>query len=202
MSLRTFAADAATADNRRVDVRLPHTIDDVLTVANTRHGSGAHRNVRVSHAAEAGPHDHLGDASDARQFLADHGVAIPAGAPADESLEQLRVIRDLVHRLADRRPGAARMALAAVLSAAHYGLTTDGSIHSKDDGWPGFAQSIAAATVPLLERGERLRRCDNPACRWLFVDESRRGDRRWCDMAVCGNRAKGTRYRHRRRVTA
>lgn len=29
-----------------------------------------------------------------------------------------------------------------------------------------------------------------PACRWLFLDVSKNKSRRWCDMKVCGNRAK------------
>jgi regulator of RNase E activity RraA len=31
----------------------------------------------------------------------------------------------------------------------------------------------------------------------LFVDDSRRGNRRWCDMSVCGNRAKARRHAQR-----
>lgn len=36
----------------------------------------------------------------------------------------------------------------------------------------------------------RIRRCANPRCVLLFLDVSRSGQRRWCDMATCGNRAK------------
>jgi predicted RNA-binding Zn ribbon-like protein len=43
----------------------------------------------------------------------------------------------------------------------------------------------------------RLRICRN--CNWLFIDRSRNGSRRWCDMAVCGNRQKARRYYHRRK---
>jgi predicted RNA-binding Zn ribbon-like protein len=35
---------------------------------------------------------------------------------------------------------------------------------------------------------DRLKICPN--CEWLFVDKSRNRSRNWCDMAVCGNRAK------------
>src|SRR5262249_20330653 len=41
--------------------------------------------------------------------------------------------------------------------------------------------------------------CAAPACRRLFLDGSRNGTRRWCDMAVCGNRAKVQRHYARRR---
>lgn len=41
---------------------------------------------------------------------------------------------------------------------------------------------------------ERLRICDGPNCSWLFIDSSKAGRRRWCDMAVCGNDAKSRRF--------
>ena len=37
---------------------------------------------------------------------------------------------------------------------------------------------------------ERLRMCSDPYCGALFVDFSRPGNRRWCSMSTCGNRAK------------
>jgi predicted RNA-binding Zn ribbon-like protein len=46
---------------------------------------------------------------------------------------------------------------------------------------------------------DRFRICANDTCRWIFYDESRSGQRRWCDMATCGNRAKAQRHRARRK---
>ena len=47
----------------------------------------------------------------------------------------------------------------------------------------------------LLRSGvRRVRRCANPECLWLFIDASRMGTRRWCDMTSCGNRAKARRH--------
>ena len=40
----------------------------------------------------------------------------------------------------------------------------------------------------------RVRQCANPKCLWLFVDASKGGTRRWCDMSSCGNRAKAQRH--------
>jgi predicted RNA-binding Zn ribbon-like protein len=40
----------------------------------------------------------------------------------------------------------------------------------------------------------RLRQCANEKCRWLFVDDSKGGSRRWCSMRTCGNRAKVQRH--------
>jgi predicted RNA-binding Zn ribbon-like protein len=44
-----------------------------------------------------------------------------------------------------------------------------------------------------------LGRCSNDRCLWLFLDRSRRHNRRWCDMLVCGSRAKARAYYARRR---
>jgi predicted RNA-binding Zn ribbon-like protein len=41
---------------------------------------------------------------------------------------------------------------------------------------------------------DRLRICQGPDCSWLFIDTSKGGRRRWCDMAVCGNAAKSRRF--------
>ena len=46
---------------------------------------------------------------------------------------------------------------------------------------------------------ERLRICHGPECSWLFIDRSKAGRRRWCDMAVCGNAAKSRRFYARSR---
>jgi predicted RNA-binding Zn ribbon-like protein len=46
-------------------------------------------------------------------------------------------------------------------------------------------------------RLDRVRRCANPECGWLFLDDSRAGKRRWCSMSACGNRAKARRHYHK-----
>lgn len=43
----------------------------------------------------------------------------------------------------------------------------------------------------------RLKLCAGETCDWAFLDQSRQGNRRWCDMSVCGNRAKAKRFRGR-----
>ena len=59
---------------------------------------------------------------------------------------------------------------------------------------------LALATVALdatrLERS-RVRRCDGAQCVLLYYDTARNRSRRWCDMAVCGNRAKASAHYHR-----
>ena len=61
---------------------------------------------------------------------------------------------------------------------------------------------IALAAVKLFTEGDlhRIRECDGHACGWLFYDRSKNNRRRWCEMEVCGNRAKQRRLTARRRA--
>jgi predicted RNA-binding Zn ribbon-like protein len=59
---------------------------------------------------------------------------------------------------------------------------------------------VAAAVLDVFRYEPRLvRRCANPECVLLFLDVSKTGRRRWCDMATCGNRAKAAAHYARRR---
>ncbi|MGA8707090.1 MAG: ABATE domain-containing protein [Steroidobacteraceae bacterium] len=42
-----------------------------------------------------------------------------------------------------------------------------------------------------------IRTCEGPACTLLFADHTRGKARKWCSMAICGNRAKQAAHRHR-----
>lgn len=52
----------------------------------------------------------------------------------------------------------------------------------------------SAGDLILAAGRRRIRRCANEDCLWLFLDESKSGTRRWCDMTTCGNRAKARRH--------
>jgi predicted RNA-binding Zn ribbon-like protein len=45
----------------------------------------------------------------------------------------------------------------------------------------------------------RIKRCPGDHCGWLFFDLTKNKRRRWCEMEVCGNRAKQKRRRARGR---
>jgi predicted RNA-binding Zn ribbon-like protein len=64
-----------------------------------------------------------------------------------------------------------------------------------------IASMIAYRTVEhvLTVPTDRLRICHGPNCSWVFVDTSKAGRRRWCDMTVCGNAAKSRRFHARLR---
>lgn len=70
------------------------------------------------------------------------------------------------------------------------------------------AAGVEALLAPVLwsagdlltgGRLARVRRCANDKCRWVFLDDSKSANRRWCSMSACGNRAKAHRHYVRRK---
>lgn len=55
-----------------------------------------------------------------------------------------------------------------------------------------------AAELLVEQDPARIRLCAASACERLFLDRSKAGRRRWCQMGTCGNRAKAR--RHARRI--
>jgi predicted RNA-binding Zn ribbon-like protein len=69
------------------------------------------------------------------------------------------------------------------------------------DGPDAMLGRILVSAVELLQspRRERVRTCGADTCLWLFLDSSKNGSRRWCDMNQCGNRTKARRFYRRQR---
>jgi len=55
----------------------------------------------------------------------------------------------------------------------------------------------ALAKFVCEEDFSNVKACEGPACTLMFADHTRGGARRWCSMAICGNRAKQAAHRHR-----
>jgi predicted RNA-binding Zn ribbon-like protein len=68
------------------------------------------------------------------------------------------------------------------------------------DGVDGALGAVLAVVARAGADGSwsRLKACRSHTCRWAFYDAARNRSRAWCDMAVCGNRAKARTYRARR----
>ena len=60
---------------------------------------------------------------------------------------------------------------------------------------PLWILSLSTEELMKSDDMQRLRACNNPGCRWLFLDTSKNHTRRWCDMKVCGNRMKARRFK-------
>jgi predicted RNA-binding Zn ribbon-like protein len=63
---------------------------------------------------------------------------------------------------------------------------------AREGGLDWLLAAIARSAAEIIVEGAqaRLRICANPACGLFFSDKSRTRRRRWCSMAICGNRHK------------
>lgn len=71
---------------------------------------------------------------------------------------------------------------------------------AREGGPDWLLAAIARSAAEILVEGTdaRVRVCANPGCGLFFCDTSRTHRRRWCSMAVCGNRHKVASFARRR----
>ena len=159
--------------------------------------------------------DHWRDGGDVLAWLARHGIGTPAAAAADVDrdalLAQARALRALARRLVVQRKeegsagdiGALNEWLHAHVSAPH--LERDGAgnwtLVRAARGTPVAALlgPLAEAVAQLLVEGrfDLVKQCEHPECILWFYDRTKAHKRRWCSMAVCGNRHKAAQFRKR-----
>jgi predicted RNA-binding Zn ribbon-like protein len=65
---------------------------------------------------------------------------------------------------------------------------------------PLAAAAWSAGELLTSSALRRVRACPGAGCGWLFLDPT--GRRRWCVMAVCGNREKARRFAAKHKDTA
>jgi predicted RNA-binding Zn ribbon-like protein len=71
---------------------------------------------------------------------------------------------------------------------------------AREGGLDWLLAAIARSAAEILVEGARarIRTCANPGCGLFFCDTSRTHRRRWCSMAICGNRHKVASFARRR----
>lgn len=144
--------------------------------------------------------------------LARRGESEPAAAA--EVLSRARRLRDALHAtlealargravepgdldLLDREWREARARLRLVRRGSRFAAQFPTGSTTLER--PLWMIATSAAELLLSDRLDRLKQCDAPDCTHLFLDTSRNRSRRWCDMALCGNRMKQRRYARRKR---
>lgn len=154
------------------------------------------------------PRDLLATPHDLGRWLVAAGLADRDPRPTEEELVQARELREALYRLAMASLHGKRFAPAdrALLNrwAAEPPPAPQLTAHGLAWTGTGVRASLAAVArdgVELLggPLAERIRQCAGEGCALLFVDTSRSGERRWCSMAGCGNKAKVAEYRQRQR---
>ncbi|HVF76990.1 MAG TPA: CGNR zinc finger domain-containing protein [Solirubrobacteraceae bacterium] len=75
------------------------------------------------------------------------------------------------------------------------------SVEPEAAGVDGAIGRLLAIVAEAIDEGtwQRLKACPAEDCQWAFYDASRNRSAVWCDMRVCGNRAKVRGFRERAR---
>jgi predicted RNA-binding Zn ribbon-like protein len=187
-----MSAEPTASDDVELSVAFLNTLDQ---------RTFAHRGLRHE------PHDDLSSPVALGRWLAERSlVERPEATDADltDALALRAVLRDSLLAAHDEA-GGVRAAAVPVIGFP-LGLVADrsGALSLACD--PPRPSEVSQALAVLLTavataaaRGtwNRVRMCAAPECRWTFYDASRRGDKRWCSTAVCGNRHKTAEYRAR-----
>jgi len=118
---------------------------------------------------------------------------------ARETIYTLLCAKAAGRGVADRDVDALNQLLAGAPCRVNLIFTKDGNMWRLPSAPPDVANLLAPVlwSVGDLLAGDRLQRvrlCANEKCRWLFLDDSKSGTRRWCSMSSCGNRAKAHRH--------
>ncbi len=118
--------------------------------------------------------------------------AMARGTPPGDALAELnallaRALPRLHVGTAQRRP---RRGGGLVLEWREMGTKLDSVL------WPVL---WSAASLLVSGAAGRVRICGGSDCGWMYVDRSRNGLRRWCEMETCGTREKSRRRYQRQK---
>jgi predicted RNA-binding Zn ribbon-like protein len=96
------------------------------------------------------------------------------------------------------------------LAATHAEILASATLTLQGDNygwaWHPRAELTAAIFGPITRSAlelllaadfSRIKQCRGNHCGWLFFDSTKNKSRQWCDMSVCGNRAKASALRAR-----
>jgi predicted RNA-binding Zn ribbon-like protein len=188
-----------------------------LNFVNTRSGRGTDRLLehlfRFEHLLAWARHAGAIDQATARRFDSHP----PSPAAGERVIDQALALRDALHAvfsavIAGKAAPVSAMdhfnrSLAEAMAAAAIEMTKEGFVWR----WPakalppeGLLWPVVRSAAELLTTGDlsRVKVCPGCFCGWMFLDKTRNGRRRWCEMEICGSRAKMRRYHQRQRETA
>ncbi len=147
------------------------------------------------------------------QWLARYGIAQAAKSSSfapDELLTQAKALRTLARKLitefkAEKAPDISELNqyLHAFDTAPHLARDAEGKLTlsrvSDSDSIGSLLGPVAEAVAELLVGGnfDLVKQCEHPDCILWFYDKTKAHKRRWCSMALCGNRHKAAQFRKR-----
>jgi len=135
------------------------------------------------------------------------GQVRPTAGDLRNALELREALRAILLSHGDGSPEPAdawrTLDEAARRARLHVRFGTEGAalLESAADGVDGALGRLVAiihAAVADENRWRRLKACRLHTCEWAFYDHTKNRSGAWCNMDVCGNRAKARAYRERR----
>ena len=130
-------------------------------------------------------------------------------------LQAARALREVIRSLVEKRkagkrfdPDALNAFLAEARSFMKLAQKKDGSLQLtrkwKQRTAGEILAPLAESAAYLLANGDfnLIRRCESDACVLWFCDRTKSHHRRWCSMALCGNRHKVAAFRKRQQQSS
>jgi predicted RNA-binding Zn ribbon-like protein len=151
----------------------------------------------------------LADPAATAAWLSERGLLLGDEPLTDADVRQARSMREALRKLLLAHNGAAIDpaavdAVNAAAKSAELVVRFDPQGHAAlvpvRPGIDGALGRLLAIVFRSMAEGtwERLKVCPADDCEWAFYDWSKNRSGTWCDMDVCGNRAKARAYRQRR----
>ena len=155
--------------------------------------------------------DYWNSGDDVLAWLARHGIVPGTGAiDRDALLTRAKALRTLARRLIVQRKentvgdiDGLNEYLHACPSAPHLERDEAGNLVLTripcGTALAALLGPVAEAVADLLTQGDfaLVRQCEHPDCVLWFYDRTKAHKRRWCSMALCGNRYKAAQFRKR-----
>jgi predicted RNA-binding Zn ribbon-like protein len=155
-------------------------------------------------------HDELNTPAELHEWLVSHGLLAPDEAVGGADLRRALKLREALRAVALTNNGApvdpaaaetldaaARHARLGARFLADGGAALEPAAHGVD---AALGRLLAIVYAAMLDgTWLRLKACRNSDCHWIFYDATKNRSGAWCEMGVCGNRAKARSYRARHR---
>src|SRR4051812_24613933 len=143
-----------------------------------------------------------------REWLAERGLLARTERLDDEDVRQARSVREAIRSLLlanngfELDPHALETLNNAARSAevvVSFGDTGSPQLSPIRPGLQGALGRLLGVAFRSMANGtwERLKACPAHDCEFAFYDASKNRSGTWCNMKVCGNRAKARSYRER-----
>lgn len=154
--------------------------------------------------------DELSTPAELHEWLVSHGLLAPDEAAGGADLRRALKLREALRVALLTNNGApVNQAAGETLDAAarharlvaRFGRDGGAALEPAAHGVDAALGRLLAVVYAAMLDGTwlRLKACRCADCHWIFYDATKNRSGAWCEMGVCGNRAKARSYRARHR---